>query len=233
MENRKVTLISGVSRGIGRNLAEYFLGQNHTVIGCSRSICDLKHPQFHWQKADVSHREDVLALFAWIQNNHGRLDHLINNAGAAAMNHFLMTPVETARGIMEVNYLGTFLMSQEAARLMQKNRFGRIVNFTSLASRIDLEGEAAYAAAKAAVASLTRVMAKELGSFGITVNAISPGPIRTGLIIGVADEKLQKVVSAQAIPRFGNFDDVSHLAQFLLDARSEFITGQEIGLGGL
>lgn len=134
---------------------------------------------------------------------------------------------------METNFIGTFLMCREAARLMKRNQFGRIVNMASIATPLKLEGEAVYAASKAAVISFTQVVAKELASFGITVNAIGPTPIDTDLIKSVPEEKLDQLINLQAIKRRGTFNDVTNLIDFLIRPESDFITGQVIFLGGV
>jgi 3-oxoacyl-[acyl-carrier protein] reductase len=168
-----------------------------------------------------------------IRKGEGRLDALINNAGIASMNAAMLTPVDSARRIIETNVLGTFLFCQEAARLMQKNRFGRIVNFTTVAVPFNLEGEAIYAASKAAVESLTRILARELADNGITVNAIGPTPIQTDLIRGVSSEKIEKLLARQSIRRMGEPRDIINAIDFFLRAESDFITGQVIYLGGV
>lgn len=172
-------------------------------------------------------------MFGDIATNNGRLDVLINNAGIASMNHVLLTSADKAREILETNFIGTFLMCREAARLMKKNQFGRIVNVASVATPLKLEGEAVYAASKAAVISFTQVVAKELASFGITVNAIGPTPIDTDLIKSVPEEKLDHLINMQAIKRRGTFGDVTNLIDFLIRPESDFITGQVIFLGGV
>ena len=116
---------------------------------------------------------------------------------------------------------------------MQKNKFGRIINFSTVAVPLNLEGEAIYAASKAAVASLTKILAKEFASFGITVNAIGPTPIKTDLIKSVPDEKIKKLINAQAIKRFGSFQDTVNVIDFFINEKSDFITGQIIYLGGI
>jgi 3-oxoacyl-[acyl-carrier protein] reductase len=144
-----------------------------------------------------------------------------------------LTPVETARSILETNFIGTFLLCREAAKLMRKRKFGRIVNLASVAVPLKLEGEAVYAASKAAVLSFTQIAAKELASFGITVNAVGPTPIQTDLIKAVPKEKIEKLISLQTIPRPGKLEDVANVIDFFIQPESDFITGQVIFLGGV
>jgi 3-oxoacyl-[acyl-carrier protein] reductase len=135
--------------------------------------------------------------------------------------------------VLATNALGTFLVSREAAKLMQRRRYGRIVNFTTVAVPLKLEGEAAYVASKAAVQGLTEVMARELASFGITVNAVGPGPIDTDLTRGVPNDKIESLLRRQAIPRRGTFADVCNVVDFFLRPESAFVTGQVLFLGGV
>jgi 3-oxoacyl-[acyl-carrier protein] reductase len=230
---QQVILITGARKGIGRYLAEHYLAQGHSVVGCSRKASTLDHDQYTHFELDVSDEAAVKEMFSDLATTSGRLDVLINNAGIASMNHVLLTSTAKAREILETNFIGTFLMCREAARLMKRNQFGRIVNMGSVATPLKLEGEAVYAASKAAVISFTEVVAKELASFGITVNAIGPTPIDTDLIKSVPDEKLQQIIRLQAIKRRGTFNDVSNLIDFLIRPESDFITGQVIFLGGV
>jgi 3-oxoacyl-[acyl-carrier protein] reductase len=116
---------------------------------------------------------------------------------------------------------------------MQLHRYGRIVNFASVAVPLKLEGEAIYAASKAAVISLTQILAREFADFGVTVNAIGPGPIRTDLIRGVSPQKLDALIERQAIKRYGEPRDVIHVIDFFVQPASDFVTGQVIFLGGV
>lgn len=228
-----VMLITGARKGIGRALAETFTARGWRVIGCSRQESDYIHTGYRHFVLDVSDQDAVRAMMTSIRKSEGRLDALINNAGIASMNAALLTPLESVRRIIETNVLGTFLFCQEAARLMQKNRFGRIVNFTTVAVPFNLEGESIYAASKAAVESLTRILARELADNGITVNAIGPTPIQTDLLRGVPAEKIQRLLARQSIRRMGEPRDVINAIDFFLRAESDFITGQVIYLGGV
>ncbi len=230
----EVILITGTSRGIGKFLAQHYINKGFIVVGCSR-----KKPE--WIPAgayehfilDVSDEKAVVGMLHSIQKKFGRLDALINNAGVAGMNHILLTSVESVRKIYDTNVLGTFLLCREAAKLMRQRNYGRIVNFTTVAVPLRLEGEAIYASSKAAVLNLSQILAYELASFGITVNVIGPTPIDTDLIRGVSSEKLEKLVGRQAIKRMGVFEDVANVVDFFLSERSSFVTGQAIFLGGV
>jgi len=227
-----VTVITGGRKGIGRHLVECALAAGSMVVGCSRQESDLSHERYEHFLADVADEPAIIRLFTHVRRTYGRVDHLINCAGIASMNHVLLTPGATFRSIYETNVFGTFYCSREAAKLMQKRRFGRIVNFSSVAVPLKLEGEAAYASSKAAVVALTEAMARELAPFGITVNAIGPTPVETDLIRGVPKDRIAKLIGRQAIERIGTVADVANIVDFLTSSRSGFVTGQTIYLGG-
>lgn len=231
--SRPITLVTGARKGIGRYLAEHYLSRGHRVIGCSRQEASIDAADYEHVIADVSDEGQVGSLFAHVRSKYGYLDNLVNNAGIASMNHSLLTPYATANRIVQTNFLGTFLCGREAAKLMKRNRYGRIVNFSTVAHPLKLEGEAIYAASKAAVQSLTEIMARELADFGITVNTIGPTPIDTDLTRAVPAEKMKALLARQAVRRYGTFQDVSNVTDFFLAQDSAFITGQTIFLGGV
>ncbi len=181
----------------------------------------------------MSDERAVKRVFSSVRKKYGRLDHLINNAGSASMNHSMLTPLSTVHRVLNTNVIGTFLFCREAAKLMGKRQFGRIVNVASVATPMKLEGEAIYAASKAAVVSLTQILARELAQYGITANAIGPTPIKTDLIASVPESKIELLLSRQAIPRLGRFEDVANVVDFFFKHESEFITGQVLYLGGV
>lgn len=228
---KPVTLITGTRKGIGGYLAEYYLDKGHFVIGCSRGPQAHRHPKYRHFEIDVADEQKVQGLFLHIRRIHGHLNILINNAGVGSMNHSLLTPMSTVHRVLRTNVAGTFLFCREAAKLMQKSG-GRIVNFVSVTVPLNSEGEAIYTSSKAAIASLTKVLARELGPLGITVNAIGPAPILTDIIRNVSREKLDAMVQRQPIQRYGNFKDVSNVVDFFISPLSDFVTGQIIYLGG-
>jgi len=228
-----VFLITGARKGIGAHLVEYYLAQGHTVVGCSRSLASNTSNRYLHYSLDVADETAVKQMFAEISQKYGRLDVLINNAGTATMNLLLLTPAKKAREILETNFMGTFLMCREGARLMMKNRFGRIVNLTTAAVPLKLKGESVYAASKAAITSFTEIAAREFAEMGITVNAIGPTPVPTDLIKKVPADKFEEIIDRQAIKRFGELRDVSNVIDFFIKPESDFITGQTIFLGGI
>ena len=135
--------------------------------------------------------------------------------------------------VLDTNVLGTFLFCREAAKLMQRHRYGRIINLVTVAAPLKLEGESIYASSKAAVVSLTEILARELAAFGITVNAVGPTAVRTDLIDGVPKETLERLVHRQAIRRLAEFDDIANVVDFFVRPESGFVTGQVIYLGGI
>jgi 3-oxoacyl-[acyl-carrier protein] reductase len=231
-DDRRVVLVTGARKGIGEYLARHYLEAGHAVIGCSRKAA-AERQGYHHFCLDIADDAAVKQMFADVADKYGRLDVLINNAGIASMNSLLLTPTDTARKIIETNFIGTFVACREAARLMKKNSFGRIVNFATVASALKLEGEAVYAASKAAIVSFTEIASRELAPFGITVNAVAPTPIETDLIRSIGAEKIERLIQRQAIKRIGDFRDVANVIDFFIKPESDFVTGQVIFLGGV
>lgn len=235
MKPDRIIVVTGTSRGLGRGLAEHFLTQGAIVCGCSRDVAKdlIDHPSYTHFTVDVSDETQVVGMVRKIMKRHGRVDALINNAGIATMNHALLAPASTARNIFATNFHGTFLFSREIGKVMVRQKSGRIVNFTTVATPLRLEGEALYAASKSAVESFTQVLARELGSAGVTVNALGPTPVPTDLVKNVPVEKMEALLARQPIRRFGTLDDVTNVVDFFLAPGSDFITGQIIYLGGV
>ena len=221
----RIIIITGTRKGIGRYLAEQYLKEGDIVLD--------PFPQYYHTRLDVSNEAEVVGFVRNVYKNHKHIDVLINNAGCASMNHFLLTPYDTAKKVFNTNFFGTFLMCREAAKFMIKAKSGRIVNYSTVAVALNLHGELVYSASKAAIEQLTRVLADEIGESGVTVNAVGPTPIDTDLIKNIPENKLQDLLSHQCIKRFGQFEDVKNVIDFFLKPESNFITAQTIYLGGV
>ena len=230
--NRTI-LITGSRKGIGRYLSEYYLNNKYNIIGCSRSESDLNHQNYLHVTGDVSNESDVKNIVRKGYKKFGSIDILINNAGKASLNHSLLTPKKTVSEVFETNVHGTFLFSRECAKVMIRKKFGRIINFSTVAVPMNLEGELIYASSKSSVETMSKIFSKELSSYNITVNTIGPTPVETDLIKVVPKEKVDKILSDQTIKRFGKFSDISNVINFFIKDESSFITGQKIYLGGL
>jgi 3-oxoacyl-[acyl-carrier protein] reductase len=230
----EVALITGTRKGIGRHLVDHFLARGCVVAGCSREPFEGPLPDgYHHYRADVADEHAVVDMVRDLQGRYGTIDILVNNAGIASMNHLLLTPLATVERIFATNVFGTFLVMREVAKVMSVARYGRIVNFATVATPLNLEGEAGYAASKAAVESLTRIAARELAPFNITVNAVGPTPVLTDLVRSVPKPKLDALIAAQAIRRMGEQRDITNVIDFLVSRASDFVTGQTIYLGGV
>jgi len=229
----KNILITGSSRGLGKELAEHFLHQGYNVYGCSRSNGKIEHNNYHHFELDVSSATQVTEFFFILRKKIKHLDAVINNAGIASMNAFALTPPETFKKIFDINVQGTFLFCQKALGLLKRAKNPRIINTTTVAVPLQLEGESIYAASKSAVEMLTQIIAKEYGGFGITCNAIGPSPIETNLIKGVPKDKIAKIIEQQSIKKMATPADVINLVSFFLKPESSMISGQIIYLGGI
>jgi 3-oxoacyl-[acyl-carrier protein] reductase len=233
MKTKRVIFITGTSRGLGLGLARHFLARGDRVCGCSRAPATLKHARYAHFRLDVADETAVVAAVRAVVRKHGRIDALVNNAGIATMNHALLSTAASAQQIFATNFHGTFLFCREVAKAMVRRKSGRIVNFTTVATPLRLEGESLYAASKAAVESFTQVLARELGPTGVTVNAVGPTPVPTDLVQNVPPAKMDALLARQAIRRFGTIEDVINVVEFFLSPQSGFVTGQVIYLGGV
>lgn len=230
---QQVVLITGTSKGIGYSMANHYIQSGYFVVGCSRGECDIKSDNYKHYCLDVSDEPEVIKLFREIKRDYGRLDVLVNNAGIASYNHSVLTNISTVKRIFETNVFGMFLFCREAAKLMNRNNFGRIVNISTVLVPMKLEGEAIYAASKASVNTLTEILAKELHPMNITVNAVAPTPIMTTLIKSLPEEKINDLVAKIPLGRLGVFEDVINVVDFFIQPKSNFISGQIIYLGGV
>jgi 3-oxoacyl-[acyl-carrier protein] reductase len=231
---KKSILITGTRVGIGKYLVEYYSDKGFNVFGCSREPINYSLPNYSHYICDITEEKQVKEMLRDIKKNNGYIDILINNAGVnLTLQSTMLVSYQNALKTIEINLLGTFLMSREVARLMIKNSFGRIINFSSMAVELEVEGEAIYTASKSAIISFSRVFAKEVYPFGITCNVVSPSAIETDLMMGIDENELKNVLSRNAIKTKGKMEDVSNTIDWLIKPESDAITGQIVYLGGV
>ncbi|MGA4845929.1 SDR family NAD(P)-dependent oxidoreductase [Streptomyces sp. G5(2025)] len=228
-------LITGTRTGIGKALAQHFLARGHSVVGCSRRPATIDHPQYTHHEVDLTDAKAIKSMCRAIRATHGSLDAVINNAGVATMNHFMMTPDDTARRIFDVNFFAVLNCCRETAKLLQKSKSSSpaILNVSTIAVPWALEGQLVYSASKAAVEQLTRVMSKELADFNIRVNGIGLPPVHTVLTRTVPTEKIDALLKRQTFTRMCTVDDIVGPVEFLVSQESGFVTGETLFLGGV
>ncbi|MSQ79272.1 MAG: SDR family oxidoreductase [Flavobacteriaceae bacterium] len=229
----KTILITGSSKGIGLALAQHYLEAGWQVAGIARGEPGIDHKYYKHFHADISKEVEVVAAVKGVKRAFGHVDALLNNAALAGMNHLISMPAENFFNIMNTNSGGTFLLMREVGKQMIRQNNGRIVNFTSVSVPLCLETQTAYAASKAAVESMTRIAARELAPFHITVNAIGSTPMDIGLARGIREEWQQNVLNMQAIPRKAEIADLIHSIDYFIAENAQMVTGQIIFLGGV
>lgn len=229
-----VIVITGARKGIGKEMAEYFCNQGHLVVGCSRGEAGFSHENYEHHSIDVTDELSVKSFFSLVRKKYGKLDVLINNAAVNnALAPMTLVSYNAAVSTMNTNFIGSFLMARDAVKLMMKNRFGRIISVGSMAVKYEEKGEAIYTASKAAVLTMTRILAKEVYQYGITCNIVSPSAIKTDLMDNINPDALDVVLKRNAIPEMGTPKEMIDVINWLISPQADKITGQNIYLGGV
>jgi 3-oxoacyl-[acyl-carrier protein] reductase len=237
----KIALVTGSSRGIGRSIVQRLCREGASVIinyvsnanSAEETAAEIKaaNGSAVALPADVAKPEEVQRLFDQSIKSYGRLDILVNNAGIRISKNVADIDEAEFDRLFAVNVKGTFFACQQAARRLSDG--GRIVNISSAVTRMMLPGYSIYAASKGAVDQITRVLAKELGSRHITVNAVAPGPVDTELFRdGKSDEQIQQMAQMAALGRIGEVQDIADAVAFLAGDDARWITGQIIHVNG-
>ena len=222
-------VVTGASRGLGKAVCARLLETGNEVLGLARNTSGIAHPA---ADCDVTSSKAVGKIASDLRKSGKKIQALINVAGIASMNLALATPQQSAKKQLETNLLGVMNCCRLFAPLIIRNKGGNIVNFTTIAVKLGLAGESAYVAAKAGIEGYSRVLAREMADFSITVNCIAPGPIRTDLLQGVSERQITALVEQQIIRKEFTPDAVCDIVELLLDRRAHCITGQIIHVGG-
>lgn len=235
--DKQIAIITGAAKGIGKSISKRLISENYFTILVDVDIengnvlANELGTSAKFIPCDISNENQVVSLFDNVFEEFGRVDILINNAGIIKDNVIWKMPVKDFDKVVDINLKGTWLMCKIAGSLMREQNYGRIINITSRAWLGNV-GQSNYSASKAGVVGLTRVLALELGRYGVLVNAIAPGLIDTPLTQKLPKEVQKKLIQAQPTKSMGQPEDIANVVAFLCDDRTQFITGQTIYVDG-
>ena len=233
-ESKKI-LITGASRGIGRDIALSSKEKGYKVLGTSTTnegVSSLKENGIHGLQLDLNDKKSVESFNGLLTQEHPDIAVLVNNAGITRDNIVLRMSEEEWTDVLNVNLNGAFKVTKTVLKFMLKKRWGRILNITSTSATTGNRGQANYAAAKAGIEAFSKSLAKEVGSRGITVNAIAPGYIQTDMTEVISENVKEEILSQIPLSRFGKPEEISQLVDFLISDEASYITGQTIHING-
>ena len=235
----KTALITGCNRGIGKAILQSYIKEGASVITSTRNVTDELKSEYGTiggtiipVKLDLTDEESIKSGMKSVLDLKMPIDILINNAGIARFKPFMMTKMEDYKQMMQVNLYGPALITQYVLKNMVKQKNGSIINLSSISGLDANAGNAAYGASKAAVASLTRTLSKELAKANIRVNAIAPGYVATDMNSQISEDYLKKMTEHISFGRLANVDEIAKLAVFLGSDDASYITGQVIRIDG-
>ena len=241
-QDKKVAVVTGGSRGIGRAIVLALAEMGHDVVCNYRSGREAAEETVRLAegfkgkvipvKFDVADQEEVKSAFKEIIKERKRLDILVNNAGITRDNLIAMMKPDQWNDVLTTNLSGVFYCCQAVTRQMLKQRYGRIVNITSVVGFTGNAGQANYSAAKSGIVGLTRSLAKELASRNITVNAVAPGFIETDMTSDLPESAREAMLSQIPLARIGTPAEVAYAVKFLVSDEASYITGQVIHVNG-
>jgi 3-oxoacyl-[acyl-carrier protein] reductase len=238
----KVVLVTGGSRGIGKDIALKFgklqykvcvnyAGNKEAAESVVQEIKSLGGDAFSYC-CDVSQEEKVKEMFKNLESTFGSVDILINNAGITKDNLLLRMNIDDWQRVIDVNLKGAFLCTKCAARYMMKKHYGHIINISSVVAFIGNIGQSNYISSKSGIVGLTRASAMELAAFGIRVNAIVPGFIKTDMTEKLFESAKKDLTERISLGYIGKPEDISHTVVFLTSGDADYITGQAIHING-
>ena len=232
----KIVLVTGASRGIGLEAAKHFSKDGYKVIGTSRGNFNLGEligdDSAMSVQLDLMSKESINNLFSDLKSNDLLPSVLVNNAGITKDQLFLRMKDEDWDDVIETNLNGLFRVTKAFIKPMVKNKFGRVINISSVAGLMGNSGQVNYSSSKSAMVGFSRSLAKELGSRNITSNVIAPGFIETDMTTFLNDDEKVEISKNIPMKRFGTVDDVAKCILFLASDEANYITGQTISVDG-
>lgn len=237
----QIALVTGGTRGIGKAIAESLAKQGVNVVVAGRNLNATNEVAASistlgvkaiGMKLDVSDSGEVEKVFEEIRKEFNRIDILINNAGITKDGLLMRMREEAWDSVIDINLKGVFLCSREAVKDMAKQRYGRIINITSVAAFMGNPGQANYSASKAGIVGFTKTVAREYAGRGVTVNAVAPGFIETAMTDVLPENIKEEMKKFIPLGRFGRVEDVANAVIFLASPASGYITGQVIHVNG-
>lgn len=237
----KVAIVTGASRGIGRAIALALAAQGAKVVASARNgealdnlVAEIKGQggEATAVVGDVAVSTDAARLIEQAVDAYGQVDILVNNAGITRDGLLLRMKDEDWDAVLDTNLKGAFLCIRAAAKVMSKQRSGRIINISSVVGEMGNAGQANYCASKAGLLGLTKSVARELARRNVTVNAITPGFIVTDMTDGMTDKAREAMTEQIPLGRLGDADDVANAVIFLASDQSSYVTGQVLGVNG-
>ena len=233
----KNILITGASGGIGNELVKKFVSLGANILGSGTKTEKLElikkqYPNIKVKKFDIGNHSGIEEFIDSVSLELGGLDVLINNAGINSDNLSIRMKVEEWKKVIDINLTSTFLLSKYAIKKMLKNRFGRIVNITSVVGHVGNLGQPNYSASKAGIIGMSKSLAIEYAKKNITVNCVSPGFIVSDMTMGIADKVKLYLTSRIPMGKFGTGEDVSNCVAFLSSEQASYVTGETIHVNG-
>ncbi|MBL7903268.1 MAG: SDR family oxidoreductase [Bacteroidia bacterium] len=236
MYKNKVVIVTGSSRGVGLEITKHFLSNNAIVIGLSKGSASHKHSNYYHFSVDLGKSDEINSCFKKIAKQFEKIDIVINNAAVMTSQYSMIMPTKNAIDMVNVNLLGVFFVSREAAKLMRNKSPGRIINIGSMAASLEPAGDSIYAACKAGISTLANVMAKEFSIYNITCNTLAITAIDTDMLrqhSETGQTKIHQIINNLPIPRYASADDILNVIDFFASEKSSYISAQTIYLGGI